>query len=335
MNKYINVSKKLSILIILIFIFIENLAAMQAFDESNKLVKNMIGISIDTDIGYISGISREIVYPNFSSINPYLSELIWELNNIFIAGGHFSINIFNAFSLNGGIWTGINSQTGEMNDYDWFYYNLSHWTHKSNHSIFLNNSLFYDINSTINLINYNDFYFSLILGFKQNYISWKDKPNSFIYTTTNQNSTYIEGISELNNYEGLFYIDTSITYRVLYSIPYFGFSLKYLFYPFQTNYIFAYTFLTTAEDQDYHIQRKLYFLDSFTNCQTLLSGFNVKFYLNKYLFFNISSLIQFIFESRGDTAIYDDAKNFLNQYKNGAGIQYFTFSILSSIGVEL
>ncbi|RKX88814.1 MAG: hypothetical protein DRP59_11825, partial [Spirochaetes bacterium] len=67
---------------------------------------------------YYSGEVREIVYPGTGWTNNYLSELIWQIDNIAMLNAHLGASL-NKFSLNISAGTALNKGTGEMDDYDW------------------------------------------------------------------------------------------------------------------------------------------------------------------------------------------------------------------------
>jgi len=306
-------------------------AGLQAFDNINTPHTSKIDFSLDTGVGLISGLSREIVYPSFSSVNLYLSELKWEIDNIYFWGGSFSINFFNFCTLCGGYWKPFNGKSGNMNDFDWYYNNLPQWTHWSNHTIFIIDSYLYDINVSVPLFKKPNFIFSINSGFKQNFFSWNDKPNSYVYTSADINTSYEPG-DPLHDYYGDSTEPAGISYEVLYSIPYLGVKFKYFQNTICIDSILAYSFLGWAQDHDHHILRQLHFYDSFKFCQVLIAGINGKIPITRNFYFNISTFFQNLFESRGSIIIYNDDNQYLGSNKDDAGIQYYTFSFLFSAG---
>jgi len=308
--------------------------ALPVFDGYILPYNQEIGISLEPGFGYISGVIREIVYPDFESVNPYLSELVWECKNVFFSGGSASINFINRLFLNGGIWFPINKGTGEMNDSDWLYTNLQDWTHWSNHNIFLDGSFLYDINASFAFLHINSFFFSAILGFAQNYYYWTDKPNNYIYTSISEIGEYIKEVSPLKDIKGNFTEDSGISYKALYSVPYLGLGIKFVNSYFILNALCNYTFIGWAEDHDHHIVRSLHFLDTFKNCSVITTGINLKTNFFKHYYFSLTAVYEYFFETKGDVYMYDDALTFYDETADIAGFQSsFLFAIIS-LGVS-
>jgi outer membrane protease len=69
--------------------------------------------------GYLNGEARELVYDSDAGSRRKASELIWDLDSLYMVGAVASASICNWFNINVGIWTACNEGSGGMVDYDW------------------------------------------------------------------------------------------------------------------------------------------------------------------------------------------------------------------------
>lgn len=312
-----------------------NLQALESLDGAFLEEGDNVGFTIEPSFGYLLGQAREIVYDTnddstqgmSSSNGYYLSELIWDLKNIFYIGTSASINIKNRFYINTGIWTAVNDGSGFMNDYDWIYWNsddgrpyflhdrdgktdLSNW---SESSVSLVNSLIFDINGSFDFIPYKKNSMTVLIGYKYIYWDWTDSVIDSLYDG-------VEDVIEV----GL----NGIDYNLGLHIPYLGigygletirgleFRGRIIYSPF-----------VIAMDHDHHILRSLHFYDNAYFGQFISGSLEIGYQFTSFfcLIGRISG--DYLFEKKGSTYVYNESQALLGIIPDGAGIQYQAFSI--------
>ncbi len=331
------------------FLSLSGLFAMQSLNGSYLLNGDTFGFSIEPSFGYIYGQAREIVYDTSnsstggesSSKGDYISELIWDLSDLFYTGVSFSANFNNRIYFNGGVWTAINEGTGHMNDYDWVYYNtfdgrpyylhdrndktdLSHW---SLSEVDIVSSLMTDFNLSYDFISRRTWAFSAILGYKYINWEWSDIVLDSFYDGSDDAIT-----TNVN----------AIDYTLSLSIPYVGLggrfsSLKGFF--FQGRII--YSPFVIGHDHDHHIFRTEFGPDGAHFYDYIYFGQYLSAILKSgYRFsdlFQLSAQISgdYLFEQKGIVYTYDTFSGDESLYSisaGGAGLQYqsLSFSINAS-----
>ncbi|MCK5201125.1 MAG: omptin family outer membrane protease, partial [Spirochaetales bacterium] len=166
------------------------LITLPAFGEQNKFISD-ISYSAGAGLSYLNGQFREIVYTNADSANPYLSELLWNLDNIFLL--NITAGASNCpWSLDISLGTAVTKGSGIMEDYDWGDYTITDWTNWSESLIFIDNSIFLDISSSYRYALNKFFSFPVKIGYKLNYLDWEDQLGEYIYKWDLENGIPID-----------------------------------------------------------------------------------------------------------------------------------------------
>ncbi len=170
-----------------------------------KDLELLVGMSAD----YLTGSFREIVYPDSVSVNSYLSELIWNLDNIYVVNAEGSLS-YKGFKLYCSAGTAVNQGTAVMTDTDWTDYGDTAWTHWSISNIFLERSLFLDTN-----ISYTDRTSDIIsasigIGYRLNFLDWEDRVIDYVYPTPPVPDIIGENGIGYQVTQNIFYLDTGI-----------------------------------------------------------------------------------------------------------------------------
>ena len=316
-----------AILIISIMLVSFQLYAFQSMDSSLINDNDIIGFTIEPSFGYMYGQVREIVYDtgNYSTKSQssfngyYLSELVWDLSNIFYVGISSSVNIRNRFYINAGLWSSINEGTGYMNDYDWELgvplhdrdgrTDLSKW---SLSSVGIVDSFIFDINLTYNFFPDTRWDFSVLGGFKSLYWYWDDTVlDSFHDGVADVLTVGIDGID----------------YKILLSVPYFGIGGGWIS---ESGYfikgLFIYSPFVMGNAHDHHY-RSAHYYDTISFGQYLSASLKTGYKFSKMfsIFFQMSG--HYLFETRGDTDMYNESGQYLATFPGGAGMQYQSLSI--------
>jgi len=288
------------------------------------------GVSTD----YYTGEIREIVYPSSGWTNDYLSELIWEIDNIAMLTGHFTTEYRN-LSLNVSAGTAVNKGTGQMDDYDWLDSSTENWTNWSNSDIFMDKSLIFDTSLLYTGSDSDTVSFPIGAGYRLNYMSWTDKAWDYIYkgTWNSDGSFYYYEQPDEGNFGGI----SAITYMFVQNIFYgtAGISLEKKRFKGEIRGFlspFIYTW-----DKDHHILRNTFFIDRFTSGVWRRIECSLGYKTNGSGMFNMSISYEELPETKGDSDYYgedpadsDELGSYLGTVPSSAGFASKIFRI--SIG---
>ena len=206
---------------------------------------------------YYSGEVREIVYPGTGWTNNYLSELIWQIDNIAMLNAHLGASL-NKFSLNISAGTALNKGTGEMDDYDWGDYSITDWTNWSNSDIFLDKSFILDTSLTYSIKPNTNTTIPIGIGYKLNYLNWSDKAGKYIYFWDFTNNNYFPNV-QAGNFGGI----PGINYTFVQNIPLITVGISFRKKAITGKINASYSPFIYAWDLDHHIMRGFFFLDTF------------------------------------------------------------------------
>ena len=213
--------------------------------------KQVVKVSGRIGAGYLSGDVTESVYSPVDGRK--LSELQWELEDVFMFNIGGSVTPVHWLTLNVDFWTKISDGNGSMDDYDWYLPNQG-WTHWSNHpETNLSEGYMFDLNAAFTFYRHGESAFSGLVGYKRDSWEWEARGGSFVYSTTFIHDTV-----------GTFPAGTKgITYSQWYDVPYvgLGFHSKLTDVSFMGRVIgspFA-----SANDKDTHHLRGLVYEDDF------------------------------------------------------------------------
>lgn len=226
--------------------------------SEKKFLEN-IDFSVGAGLGYLKGQYREIVYPFGDWKNPYISELLWNLDNIFLLNVILGVSK-GPWSINISLGTAVTKGTGEMEDYDWGDSSVTDWTNWSESLIFMDNSIFLDINSTYNYTLNKFLSFPFQLGYKLNHLDWEDEAGEYIYYwnfASNINNYY--PVAKTGNLNGV----NGIDYKVFQNIIYASAGILFTTGNITTGLNISLSPFIYAWDLDHHILRKIHFVDSF------------------------------------------------------------------------
>jgi len=256
-------------------------------------------------IGLIEGQAGEYVYDGAHT----LSELLWDISGVVMAGVNASWRIGTRWSLNVGAWTALNKGTGEMTDTDWRLPGVD-WTDFSRSEVDIEQGLAFDINAGFRLNPHGRLALTALLGYRQDVWEWTDRAQEFIYSD--------EGFRDWRgHFDGI----NAIDYRQSFRLPYAGLHLNS---PIGSRihwqaYAVASAF-GSAEARDHHILRNLHFEESFNRLTFVALGLVAGLELTARTALELAGHLQHIPESTGDGYIVEEDTH----YPGGAGISLDT-----------
>lgn len=236
--------------------------------------------NVEFKYGTLSGTANEIVYWSSTS-DKEISELVWNLDNITLAGVELGYTIDERAKISADFYMNSNTGKSDMTDYDWMNYNSNNWTHWSNSSTNIDVYKF-DFNllySTQILENLN---FFITAGYKLDIYKWVAIGGSYTYPSGS----------------GTFQDIPVISYNQFFNVPYIGLGTVLNMSNFSFTGKLIYSGTVIAKDEDTHHLRNLYFEEyfeggkmlgiilrgeyNFTDNFSVLSSIDYsKYYLNK------------------------------------------------------
>lgn len=269
-------------------------------------------IALRAEVGIVNGLAGEYVYDGAHT----LSELLWDIDAIVMAGVNASWRFADRWSLNSGFWTALNKGNGEMTDKDFYIYGYSEWTHYSRHEVEIEKGRVIDINIGYRLNPAGRTAFTALIGYRQDIWEWTDSAQEYIYSERSFRDTH-------GHFEGV----NAIDYKQTFDIPYAGLHVTG---PVGTQFNWEASIIASvfgsAEALDHHILRDLRFKDTFSGLTYLALNLGGSYAFNEQSSLELSLHGQHVPESKGDSVILNDGSRF----PDGGGIALDT--IMLSVG---
>lgn len=279
--------------------------------EDSKEVHRNNRIILAIQTGLANGEAHELVYEGSHK----LSELTWDIKNVFMVGGSVTAVLYPAWGLkfNAGISSMVKKQDSTMDDYDWLNTN-SPWTHWSHHeNTKLEKALTIDASLSKSILSDDSgtFNMDVELGFKRENWGWTASGGTFIYSV----ATFRDTTGTFANVPGISYEQTINT-------PYIGASISYRESAYSVFLRVIGSPFVFAEAVDHHYLRSLVFTDTVSSGNMVGVDLSLVYHMSKNMNFNINYFYQKHYTNRGDTVIYNQA----------TGVQTYD---LDSVGMSL
>lgn len=262
-----------------------------------------------------SGEARELVFEG----SHQLSELIWEISGLALAGGSVSAAIGDSLQLNASLWVGITQGNGSMEDYDWFIEGYD-WTHFSDGDVEINSAHVFDINGNCLLYRGGSFECYGILGFKQLFWDWSEYGRTYIYSENGWRDS--RGTSGGVN---------GIDYEQVFDVPYAGIGIRVAFGRAWGSVYGIYSPLAQGEDKDHHILRGMRYVETFENIDYIGFGGELAYPFSDSVFMTFALDGHAVPEARGDMSIRDGSGEMFSN-PDSAGIENTAVSATLAIG---
>ncbi|MDR3020400.1 MAG: omptin family outer membrane protease [Treponema sp.] len=289
--------------------------------QSETLPEKGYTLLIGTFVGFVTGEAYELVYPmpGYNGAK-YLSELIWDMRQVFYLGLGFELNPKNpmnypGFFVSGAFRAGLPGDSGFMRNRDWLSSENDKLTDFSRH-----------INRT------NEFFWAdAAVG-----VSLPIKP--YFYTRQYISGSWMrfsfmgrDGYGEYVIHKSIKFIGDSIEYEQNWLLIALGFSLgTRILYPFIFDLSLQLSPLAYCAARDHHLLRDTVFLD-YTYFGFYVEPLISVSYVNK-LIFTLEIAYRYISDTKGDT--YMNEKNsdwLLAGNKSGAGLSLFDLRLLVKV----
>ena len=278
------------------------------------------GFAMAGSYGMLQGTSHEIVYDWDFLVGRYkLSELIWDLQDIEMAGALISVQPTDRIAIRAAAWSAVTEGTGRMEDYDWAMAGMD-WTDRSISDVSVVSSLTADMNLCWVALHRKQMDVGLVAGYRHIMWEWEDSVREFLYSVEGFRDYYEIG-------DGSNMID----YRQDFMIPYAGIDISCRFQPFFLRAAAAYSPLVAAEDKDHHIARGLRFKETFFGGDYY--GLSLTAGLQEGIFLAAMTLEgQYIPEFTGKLSVTDEATGQTASEEDAAGISHESGTIRLAVG---
>ena len=150
-------------------------------ETSIHINKNVIVVSGRMSLGYINGVSNELLYVQW--LNHKISELNWDIDGVFMMGLGGSIAPLSWLKLNADVWFKLNEGNGSMEDYDWLFLGEQYTLYSRTDNLDLTRGLKYDLSADMTFYTHREskskFYGTL--GFKHDTWKWEGTGGYYNY----------------------------------------------------------------------------------------------------------------------------------------------------------
>ncbi len=289
----------------IILIIFTALAAIPAYamrantsTDPQKLPQGKISLELKGSYGQIEGEAREIVYQHVEDYGAHkLSELIWDISSLYMAGAVASVDFDKMFKISAGYWAAVNEGEGEMTDYDWMSLERPDaWTHFSRSEVEVTDASMADISISVPVLFYDKMCFSGVAGYKNDFWKWTDSAQEYIYSSGG-------GFRDLT---GNFGGSNLIIYEQSFSFPYLGVEATYAQDRLNLSFYATFSNMVEAEDVDQHLARGLKYTGSFSEGSYAGIGAEATYSLSPVCRIGGGLDYQLISEITGDLKIEQD-----------------------------
>ena len=275
----------------------------------------------------LNGEGKEYVYsPDLNGMK--VSDLRWESKNIVMTGGELTMQYGESFTLNGGWWRRMSSQTGTMTDDDWNAVDGLQdssdprvQTNFSESKSDLTEGSAYDVNGSLTVMKMmqNNLHVRAIAGYKKEQWKWEASDGYWIYMQelVENRGDAILGVGTAGSIDGV-----GIRYKQDMTIPYIGVGMNYTGERFGLEAHAIYSNRVELEATDEHLERNLKTEDSFSDGEYWAIGLNHTWNLGPKLFLVGSLELEKIQTVTGDSKWIFTEEDTEETIKNGAGAGY-------------
>jgi plasminogen activator len=298
--------------------------------EAGILTNQWVSLSIRGSAGYLNGEARELVYSQIGGSQYKVSELIWDLDNLVMAGISGSAVVADRFHLRAGFWAAINEGSGQMEDYDWLMYEHdSPWTDWSLSDVDVTEASMFDINLAVDVVEFRGVTLRGMVGYKQDHWAWTDHGVRHVYSSDPFSPTgFRDEVAEDDR-------TTGIEYTQDFFIPYLGAEAEYRRGGLEVGLRVTYSPIVSADDEDLHVYRELLFEESFSNGTYFGVGLHALYAFESGFFVAGGIDYQVIPEFEGDMTVTDLSTGEVWNSSSSAGISHESYMLSLSVGFSL
>lgn len=268
-----------------------------------------VQFSLSAGAGYLTGESKEIVYEPAEG-NRKLSELTWEIDNLFMIGIGAQLKVRDRLTVNFDGWFKAFDGEGTMDDYDWQVAGLD-WTDWSHHEdTDVTDGSIFDINAEFAFFRSESVAFNAIAGYKRDNFGWSASGGDYVYTQNGFRDTsgsFAEGLQVIG-------------YEQTFSSLYLGMGIAANFSRFELASRIIYSPIVQGEATDNHYLRNLVTYDDIEDGDMIAFDISGNFLINK----NLSVLVAYSYQdydtTQGDSEYHFQDEGLVVFFPDGAGM---------------
>ena len=289
-------------------------AAFQAGALAGPKEGRSLPFAGELSVGWLNGEAKEHVfdYETPDGRRRQLSRLDWELKNILMGGGNGSVRLGGRLTVNGGFWLALTEGSGEMEDYDWLDLQSEDWTHYSLSEVEVTEGYRFDLNAAWDLVQWRDLTARLMAGYKQDGWTWEDRGVYLLYPEYGYIPVDLGGLNMVN-------------YEQEFRMPYLGASADWQWRQWTLSGYVNWSPLVSAEDWDEHVDRELFFHETFEGGDSFGCGARVRYDFTQGFFKGAFVSAALDYQSVdlivGDMEVYDAATGMYGGEQDVAGIE--------------
>ena len=251
---------------------------------SINIQQQVVQVSGHMGLGYLDGEGKEAVFDNGHK----LSELTWELENIYMLNLGGSIAPRPWLALNADVWFKLTEGDGAMDDYDWMVrgYPYTDWSHHDDTD--LTEGIMFDISAAFTIHEFSETTFLGYIGYKHDTWEWESRGGSYVYSTNYLYDTvgsFPDGAK-------------AITYNQTYDTPYIGIGFHSRLTDLSFFGRFVYSPFAMLETEDTHHMRNLRIDGDFDPTSLYLVDLGFGYHLTPHL--SLLGSVQYQKYDRGD-----------------------------------
>lgn len=285
--------------------------------ESMKLSEGDIPVSLQLSGGYLWGESGEYVYDEESGRK--ISELQWELRNIYMVGGTLSAAPADWLLVSLGGWGAVNSHSGRMTDYDWMDEDNGEWTDRSVGRTRLDHGWMFDANAMFPIELHDNFSIAPLVGFKHDNWKWHDEDMNYIYSDDGWRN-------DVGSATG-----TAIIYEQWFYTPYAGLSVGAQYEGFSLGAYFRGTPFAWAKDKDEHLNRSITYDGDFHSIRYVGVGVEASYAFTEHVSVGLAYDYQEYLLRKGDMEYADASDGDTGRSRNGSGLSHYSNMVTLSL----
>lgn len=274
--------------------------------ESVNLSKGETPVSLQLSGGRLHGKSDELVFD--SATGRKMSELNWELYNIYMLGAAVSVGATDWLLLNLGAWGAVNDDSRRMTDSDWLDASREDWSDRSIHRTKLDHGYMLDVNAEFPLPLNDVFTVAPMVGFKFDNWRWIDE--NFQYVNSGNGWRDDKGIME----------GPAITYQQWFFTPYAGLSLGARYAGFSLDAYARGSLWGFAKDKDQHHLRDITFTMDVDEVHYHGLGAALSYAFTERFSAGLAYDYQEYSMTKGDPTIEDREAGTVEKDKDGGGL---------------
>lgn len=183
------------------------------------------------------------------------SELIWDIDSVYMLGIGGSIHPLPWLNINADLWFNLGDGDGHMEDYDWMVPRWD-WTHQSiSPDTDVTTAIMFDINAEMAVFSNGQVSLNGLVGYRRDYFEWQDRGGTYLYS-----------INTFRDTAGSFPSDElGITYDQTFDVPYLSLSVTGDFDHIHLAAKVTGSIFVSGEAVDHHHLHDLVTYDNFSN----------------------------------------------------------------------